>query len=572
MATSLLVSVGPRDALELREDAQRVIAQTGCKASAQELASALGVILHETLHRSKRLEWACSHGGNSKKAGAPFDLIAAFSLHPILVVTLGSYLDPADFFTLYRTSRDFHDIVDSSLTSCFKTWLQEGETCASDSAQIATPHHYPALFVADPAGRTGEEYTSSASPERIRSVPSVKAGFRLPAGTSSTLLKLWVFMNGGTNSQRSKFMRDPQFMSDQDLVYAYMFFVKLALLFTDPFYGPNMGPKTCELLGLMMAQRNFCPLHSMLFGHKYRTVAELLRLRVRHDMKVSIPPHTQTILGVPESEVATGQLERRGGPGRRDHLNTPIESVVVESARRGLRLDTHIFHFLLWGHIDYTSGRTIWPSEKETHICDDEHVNRSADTTAEVKPFHCHKGHWESLSQEEQDKVADDEETVELYIAQQAAEEPMDTEISGWSKGRTSASGRKYQPSEITQMVGSAFEVHVQEAMKHLDGHFMLPVDKEGEVVEEHWNGCTSSTDLALSPQLENLAPSTSSRPSPYSARFRFPTRRDYDDKRRSAPFTGVPPPIEEVTLAQGNAWGMWRTLLDQFWTVQHAD
>ncbi|KAI0139359.1 hypothetical protein GGR57DRAFT_521194 [Xylariaceae sp. FL1272] len=540
MATAVPVSIGSPRAQQLRQDAQRVIDEMGCNASAEELASALDDILHETLHRSKRLEWACSHGGDSKKPGAPFDLIAAVSTHPILVVTLGSYLDPLDFLSLYRTSRDFHDIVDSSLTSCFKTWLQDGEACTTESAQIATPHFYPALYVADPAGRTGEGYTSNTSPECVRSVPSVKAGFRLPADTSRTLLKLWVFMDAGTNSQRSKFMRDPHFMSDQDLVYAYMFFIKLALLFTDPFYGPNIGPKTCELLGLMLAQRNFCPLHSMLFGRKHRTVPELLRLKVRHDMKVSIPPHTQSIIGVPEDEIATGQLERRPSPRWRDHLNTPIESVVVES--------------------------------KEIHMCNDEHVNQSVDTTAEIKPFHVRKSRWESLSQEGQDEVADDEETVELYFAQHDPDEPVDTNIGGWCSEWTSGSGRKYEPSEITKIVGSAFEVHLQEAMKHLDGHFMLPVDKEGEVAEEEGHGCTSSTDLALSLELENLARSTSSRLSPPSARFRFPTCRDYDDKRRSAPFTGVPPPIEEVPLAQGNAWGLWQTFLDQFWTLQDAD
>ncbi|RYP66772.1 hypothetical protein DL769_005948 [Monosporascus sp. CRB-8-3] len=250
-----------------------------------------------------------------------------------------------------------------------------------------------------------------------------RSGLRTPKHTLQAVLKLWLVTDIPTNAGRVAMMRAPGFLTDEDLVCAQIFLVKLSLRFTDPGYGP------CDtaLLELVLGQRGgFEVLWLMLFGHAYRTTAELLRLKVRHDfvlpegreLMASSEDGRKRLMGVPEEEIGRGCLEGWGKgvgldagddgkpkePPRR--LWRPDQLVVAEAVRRHLGLEKHLMHHVMWGNVDPVTGRNLVPQEDELYMSDSERKNRAVDTSREYTAHHCAKDRWDQLSDEEKRRVA----------------------------------------------------------------------------------------------------------------------------------------------------------------------
>ncbi|RYO85310.1 hypothetical protein DL764_009193 [Monosporascus ibericus] len=250
-----------------------------------------------------------------------------------------------------------------------------------------------------------------------------RSGLRTPKYTLQVVLKLWLVTDIPTNAGRVAMMKAPGFLTDEDLVRAQIFLVKLALRFTDPGYGP------CDtaLLELVLGQRGgFEVLWLMLFGHAYRTTAELLRLKVRHDfvlpegqeLMASSEDGRKRLMGVPEEEIGRGCLEGWGKgigldvgddgkpkePPRR--LWQPDLLVIVEAVGRRLGLEKHLMHHVMWGNVDPVTGRNLVPQEDELYMSDSERKNRAVDTSREYTAHHCAKDRWGRLSDEEKRRVA----------------------------------------------------------------------------------------------------------------------------------------------------------------------
>ncbi|RYO79674.1 hypothetical protein DL762_008033 [Monosporascus cannonballus] len=250
-----------------------------------------------------------------------------------------------------------------------------------------------------------------------------RSGLRTPKHTLQAVLKLWLVTDIPTNAGRAAMMRAPGFLTDEDLVCAQIFLVKLALRFTDPGYGP------CDtaLLELVLGQRGgFEVLWHMLFGRAYRTAAELLRLKVRHDfvlpqgreLVASSEDGRKRLMGVPEEEIGRGCLEGWGKgigldtgaddkpkePPRR--LWRPDQLVITEAVRRHLGLEKHLMHHVMWGNVDPVTGRNLVPQEDELYMSDSERKNRAVDTSREYTAHHCAKDRWDQLSDEEKRRVA----------------------------------------------------------------------------------------------------------------------------------------------------------------------
>ncbi|RYP52508.1 hypothetical protein DL768_002335 [Monosporascus sp. mg162] len=249
-----------------------------------------------------------------------------------------------------------------------------------------------------------------------------RSGLRTPKHALQVVLKLWLVTDIPTNAGRVAMMRAPGFLTDEDLVCAQIFLVKLALRFTDPGYGP------CDtaLLELVLGQRGgFEVLWLMLFGHAYRTTAELLRLKVRHDfvlpegreLMASSEDGRKSLMGVPEEEVGRGCLE---GWGKGIGLDTgddgkpkepprllcrPDQLIIAEAVRRRLGLEKHLMHHVMWGNVDPVTGRNLVPQEDELYMSDSERKNRAVDTSREYTAHHCAKDRWDQLSDEEKRRV-----------------------------------------------------------------------------------------------------------------------------------------------------------------------
>lgn len=96
------------------------------------------------------------------------------------------------------------------------------------------------------------------------------------------------------------------------------------------------------------------------------------------------------------------------------HLLRPDEAIPVEAVRRGLQLDDHLSHMVIWGYFDWKTGENIVPSLEEMYIEDEDEVLANVDTLEHWKPKHVLKKRWEELTPQQQDEILSDEEDERL--------------------------------------------------------------------------------------------------------------------------------------------------------------
>ncbi|KAK8040798.1 hypothetical protein PG994_013805 [Apiospora phragmitis] len=303
-----------------------------------------------------------------------------------------------------------------------------------------------------------------------------RRGHRTPPGTSVSLLKLWKLMASPTNAERRSIIRNdarsshsigckcyilqakarldagmavPPLKSlermaragtfglpdeilgftDLDLLRLQCFFLKLDLRFNHPIYGPE----DTDLSDLLLGQRSLVPLRQMLFGERYRTIDELMALKMRYDLgctwSIFMPAAPEVLLrqnwklmGVPFADWGKVHLEywgeRSGGSlatlpdphdrtVNRNHMVHVQELVAEESARRDLKLELHLLPLMLWGCFDWKTGRNLCPTEAEIYMPNAAHKSRHIDTTEEFTRIEILKGRWGSLTAAEQQEVLD---------------------------------------------------------------------------------------------------------------------------------------------------------------------
>ncbi|KAK8066758.1 hypothetical protein PG997_013505 [Apiospora hydei] len=338
-----------------------------------------------------------------------------------------------------------------------------------------------------------QEYYVGGDHEMIRLVPTLKwrqqttssptwpaTATARPPGTSTSLLKLWKLLATPTNDGRRAIIRSEarnnhnmdckcwilkakarldrglavpllknlermakisalglpeeiQGFTDLDLARLQCFFLKLDLRFNDPIYGPECT----DLSDLMLGQRSLEPLRQLLFGERYRTIDQLIALKIRYDLGCAwtvVPPAPDEVLfrqnwklmGVPFADWGKTHLEywgeRSGGPlssicdphdptVNRNHMIHVTQLVAEESKRRDLKLEQHLIPLTLWGCIDWKTGRNLHPTESEIYMHDSAHKNRHIDTSQEFTRIEILKGRWGSLSTaERQEKPTDQDE------------------------------------------------------------------------------------------------------------------------------------------------------------------
>ncbi|KAK8035622.1 hypothetical protein PG993_010617 [Apiospora rasikravindrae] len=224
-----------------------------------------------------------------------------------------------------------------------------------------------------------------------------------------------------------------QGFTDLDLLRLQCFFLKLDLRFNDPIYGPEDN----DLSYLMLGQRSLEPLRQLLFGERYRTIDELIALKIRYDLgctwSVFTPAPDEVLfrqnwklMGVPFADWGKVHLEywgeRSGGPlssfcdphdptVNRSHMIHVTQLVAEESKRRDLKLETHLLPLMLWGCVDWKTGRNLCPSESEIYMHDAAHKNRHIDTSEEFTRIEILKGRWGSLT------VAEKQEVLDAHLA-----------------------------------------------------------------------------------------------------------------------------------------------------------
>lgn len=403
-------------------------------------------------------------GDGKRNETASIDILTVLCHNLELAVEIGKYLSTDDIVSLYSISKGFHEAINKYMFASVRAWIAHK---APESGKVFDFRFYKRHLIVDPAGRTwGYQYptatqetvndSSSSAPvlghtvnaekaEELRNIPGLRYlqlvvgrdkycreirailarnGHRTPATMHETLLKLWLCLDIPTSAQRAALLRNTAIWTDTDLYNAQLLFVKLGMHFNDPVYGPN----TYELLHLMMGQRGLYPLWQLLFRKRFTRISEILALKVRYDVQVApspSDPHVRgayhwsheyyggSIHGVPYEEI--GAMHCEGwGQGAPRHLSRPDELVPIEAVTRGLELDAHLMHMLMWGYVDWATGVNLVPTEEEMHLSDEEAALAHADTSHHWRPRHARKKRWEALSAAERQQILDEDEDERL--------------------------------------------------------------------------------------------------------------------------------------------------------------
>jgi len=370
-----------------------------------------------------------------------FDLIGSLSTSTELIVEVCKHLPPEDILKLYSISRDFHDTIDAHMQSSIFAWIRHK---APESATIFVKGQYEMYLISDPAGRYRDESTSgigyltrlerpppAVMDTDIRLVPSIRwlqmvcrrevrtrdiiatlarHGHRLLPNTSMTLKKLWLIMDIPTSSARAVTIRNRAFFSDKDLVRAQVFFTKLDMLFNDPLIGPGSS----YLTRLMLGQRSLSTLWAFLRRKAYTSKLDIRQLKLRYDVGVTpdVLAYAQPVDGVSLHEMGVVHFEGWGVGGM--HLLRPDELVPMEAARRQLELEMFARQFMMYGHVNISTGASLVPSLDELYMSDDELPETNEDISpinrgfgnvpferGMWKPKHARKACWSTLTPEE---------------------------------------------------------------------------------------------------------------------------------------------------------------------------
>ncbi|KAL6699903.1 hypothetical protein J3F84DRAFT_195092 [Trichoderma pleuroticola] len=373
----------------------------------------------------------------SSIAYADRDLISVICQHVELAVELGKHLNGKDVLNLCLANRRFYEAVNGYLLSSIRAWI---EYKAPEAGRIFHYQLYAKHLVDDPQKRTWMALKQgiSTSPNKdgkVRKVPGLKylqlvlgrdkycreilaimarCGHRMPSTMHHSLLRLWLLMDVATTHQRQAMLQMAHIFKDTDLYNMQMFFIKLGMLFNDPVYGPC----TFDLVQLMMGQKGLFKLWQLLTRKKFNKLADILDLKLRYDFNfVSEGTYwaehgLSQIQGIPLHEV--GQQHKEGWGAGRMHLLRPDEAVPVEAVRRGLQLDDHLSHMVIWGYFDWKTGENIVPSLEEMYIEDEDEVLANVDTLEHWKPRHVLKKRWAELTPQQQDEILSDEEDERL--------------------------------------------------------------------------------------------------------------------------------------------------------------
>ncbi|RDA95748.1 hypothetical protein CP533_5071 [Ophiocordyceps camponoti-saundersi (nom. inval.)] len=378
------------------------------------------------------------------------DLVTALCNHVELAVEIAKHLSPTDIVNLYSVNKAFHNSLKSHMLSSIRQIISHS---APEAGRIFPFKIYRRLLVDDPSGRQWEIGGSNLhrDGQTDRSIPGLRYlqlvlgrdrycrdilamfarhGFRFPPGTHEMLLRLWLLTDVSTSNQRKSLMRNTELWTDTDLYNGQMFLLKLAMLFNDPVFGPLEHDIPNLILGSRSA---LYLLWKVLMRKAFTTPQQVIAAKIRYDFQVPaailqrligrqrLDAH-MNVYGVPLRHVGVGHRE---GWGRgRSHLLRPDELIPLEAVTRGLALEDHLIHMMIWGNFDWDTAQNLVPDEDEMYISDEERTLANVDTSTMWQPRHALKKRWTSLTPAQQEKIREEDEDERLRALAWAAENP----------------------------------------------------------------------------------------------------------------------------------------------------
>ena len=291
--------------------------------------------------------------------GETFNVFRGLFIFPELVLNVAKFLGFENLLSLYAIDKDFHYLANTRFTTVMKGIVS---VLAPRSGEIFAFRYFADLCMKDPARRPHPRNANET-----RRVPTfrwlrmilfrervvneiigqlLRDEFRLPKDTDLTLRKLWVIMDLPTTVQRTSYVQNPKFFTNQDCWLAMTFFIKLDMRFTDPVDGT--GEST--LREMLLAQRSLTTLWLTLRNVILNSSVEALKMYLRWRHRPADQHNQLTVFGVRPAEM--GSLRREGWGQGTGVLLRPDQVVMAESVRRNLGIETKITDLLCWGYND----------------------------------------------------------------------------------------------------------------------------------------------------------------------------------------------------------------------------
>ncbi|KAI9712463.1 MAG: hypothetical protein M1820_001676 [Bogoriella megaspora] len=290
-----------------------------------------------------------------------FNIFKALLKHQDLILALTGQLPLKDFISLYAISKEFHYLLNRNATAFMKHYARVN---APGCDKIFQFRFYPRLVIQDPIQRPLD-----TRPSHCRIVPGFRwltmvvfrhevvqeiikileaDGHRMPALAHVSIKKIWFLLDIPTNERRLRVIHTKAIFEDVDLFRAALFFVKLDMLFSDPFVGS--GRETC-LRKQLLDQRSLSTLWRTLRREQVQTVLDVLQLHMETDYR-PIPlsdADNAALMGLPAWQVGRRMNEKWGERGLTPKLIRPDELIWKEQIRRELNLQKYILAMMDFG-------------------------------------------------------------------------------------------------------------------------------------------------------------------------------------------------------------------------------
>jgi hypothetical protein len=321
-----------------------------------------------------------------------FNIFQALLRNPEAFYEFTRHLDPEEFVILYSICRPFFVLVNNNFTTCME---RNAQTTAPESAAIFPFNCYRSLCQYDPL-LTRNEAMEKRTTYQARDVPSFRwlrfirfrentvdsimlhmaeAGHLLPSNASLTLKKIWFLMDFPDNARRIGTIHNEGLWTNDDLLLATMFFIKLDMRCTDPMDGGNRP----VIRRLLMAQPTLSAVDMVLQRKQMRDMYDFFQMYVEWRVVAGFPqtdltsPHFDwTVFGMPLTSAGSLQFEGRVGDPDSAKLLRPDELVMKEGIRRELRMNRWYLDLMLWGHVDEETGENIWPPSAQKRMAEKE--------------------------------------------------------------------------------------------------------------------------------------------------------------------------------------------------------
>lgn len=313
-----------------------------------------------------------------------FNIFQGFLLIPELIFLLAPHLTIQNLIDLYAISRDFHRIIDTRFTTVIL-----GQ--ASSKFSLAASHFpfrcFKYLCRQDPDARIPHPDPIKAAAGMIRSIPSFRwlrflahrskvvheiltvfaeDGVPLPERCRGALLRIWFILDLPDNPRRIGYLHQRHLVTNQDLYYAQVFFVKLDMRLNDPVGAScRMG-----LRRLLLAQRSLTTVLKVVKREIWRDRVEILQAWVRTYYSHGIEGEQELpVFGVPKRQQGLIRFEHWGQIAPKlfeakfnrppQLLLRPDQLVVREAVRRGVGFRRQYLKMLLHGYIDMDSMTNV---------------------------------------------------------------------------------------------------------------------------------------------------------------------------------------------------------------------